>query len=330
MLSKNKGNIVNNNLSLHDTLIQLKTLEEFNQVIRSSNKDLINYIHMIEEYVYTTKTNKAGIITDVSTSFCKITGFNRDELIGKTHAVIKSPDSSKIFFKKMWQTIANGDVWEGDIKNLNKDGSVLWLRLVIFPRYGNKQEIVGYSSIRHNITTVKKLENEAIHDALTGLYNRRHYDKTIIKELQRAQRGKIHFSFVMMDIDYFKQYNDTYGHQKGDEALKKIADLLIKKLNRGSDYCFRLGGEEFGFFFTGQTTEESLEYANNICLEVEKLHIVHTSNKISKYLTASFGLVTVDMQTHSYDEEFIYTASDQALYKAKEAGRNQVVIYTQE
>ncbi len=319
---------MNNNLSLHDTLVQLKSLEEFNQTIRSSNKDLIDYIHIIEEHVYTTKTNKAGIITDVADSFCTLTGFSKEDLIGKTHAIIKSPDSSKIFFKKMWKTIANGDIWEGDIKNLNKDGSTLWLRLVIFPHFDDNEKIVGYSSIRHNITTVKRLENEAIHDALTGLFNRRYYDKIIIKELQRAQRGKIHFTFVMMDIDYFKQYNDTYGHQKGDEALKKIADLLTKKLNRGSDYCFRLGGEEFGFSFTGQTIKESFEYTEDICREIEELHIIHTNNKVSKYLTASFGLATVDMQTNLYDEEFIYTASDQALYKAKKAGRNQVVIYT--
>ncbi|MCF6340843.1 MAG: sensor domain-containing diguanylate cyclase [Sulfurimonas sp.] len=315
------------NLSLHDKSVQLKTLEEFNQTIKTNNKDIMEYIHIMEEHVFTTKTDKTGIIIDVTNSFCELTGFNKDELIGKTHTIIKHPDTKEIFFKKMWKTILNGDIWENDIKNLKKDGSTLWLHVVIFPRYAKNRRLIGFSSIRHNITTTKKLEQEAIHDVLTGLFNRRHYNKIITKELQRAKRGQASFTFVMMDIDYFKQYNDTYGHHKGDEALKTIAHLLTKKLSRGSDYCFRLGGEEFAFFFTGLTAEESIDYTKNICLEVEKLHINHIKNKVSKYLTASFGIVISDMQTSSYSEEFIYAASDKALYKAKKAGRNQVVMH---
>ena len=226
-------------------------------------------MNVMEEYVYTTKTDAKGVITSVTDSFCRLTGFNREDFIGKTHSVIRSPQMSDDFFESLWETILNEEIWEGDIQGLKKDGSAFWMRIVIFPRYNVKKELMGYASIRHNVTASKKLEKEVIHDGLTGLFNRRYYDEVIEKELMRAKRDKLSFTFVMMDVDFFKLYNDTYGHHAGDVALKKIAKTLQSKLHRGGDFCFRLGGEEFGFFFSGQTLEDSLKYTEEICNAIE-------------------------------------------------------------
>ncbi|NOQ30511.1 MAG: bacteriohemerythrin [Helicobacteraceae bacterium] len=172
-----------------------------------------------------------------------------------------------------------------------------------------------------------KLEKEVIHDGLTDLFNRRYYDEIVEKELNRAKRDKLQFTFVMLDIDFFKPYNDTYGHQEGDNTLKAVAKLLKSKLSRSGDFCFRLGGEEFGFFFAGESLEESIRYTNEICMEVEKLHIPHSKNSVSDYVTASFGLLSIDTQSSTFDTHAIYIAADKALYRAKEEGRNRVIIY---
>jgi len=172
----------------------------------------------------------------------------------------------------------------------------------------------------------EKLEQEVNHDGLTGLYNRRYFDMIFIKELSRARRDELSFTFVMMDIDHFKQYNDTYGHSEGDNVLKSIAKFLDKKLSRAGDFCFRLGGEEFGFFFTGNTLEEVLIYTQGICKGIEDLHIEHSKNSASNYVTASFGLIHFDYKSVIMDAKSIYVAADNALYKAKEEGRNCVVV----
>lgn len=312
---------------LHNTLVQIKALEDFNQTLKSNNKELEAYIRVMEEYVYTTKTNTQGIITDVTDSFCRLTGYDSDELIGQTHNIIRDHESDDETFQELWEKISKGGIWEGNLKSLRKDGTHFWMQVVIFPRYNSKKEIIGYSSIRHNITASKKLEEEVIRDGLTGLFNRRYYDEVIEHELMRAKRDKLPFTFVMMDIDFFKPYNDTYGHREGDNVLKKIAKLLKKMLSRGGDFCFRLGGEEFGFFFAGESLEESIKHTQKICKAIEELHIPHSKNKASKYVTASFGLINIDTRTTIIDEHAIYVATDTALYKAKESGRNRVVVH---
>jgi len=313
-------------LSLQHTLVQIKTLEEFQQTLDSDHKELIDYINVMEEYVYTTKTDIKGHITDVSDSFCRFTGFTKDELIGTTHRVIHMPEEDSVFYQEIKQAILDEEIWEGDIQNIKKDGSPFWMHVIIFPRYKIDKELIGFSCVRHNITESKKLEEEVIHDSLTGLYNRRYYDDVIERELMRAKREHLSFSFVMMDVDNFKLYNDTYGHRDGDTALQKIAKVLQKKLHRASDFCFRLGGEEFGFFFTGLSPEASLIFTEEICKEIENLHIVHCKNSTGDYVTASCGLVTLNMQTDIIGEKTIYTAADKALYRAKKEGRNRVIM----
>ena len=127
-----------------------------------------------------------------------------------------------------------------------------------------------------------------------------------------------------MDIDYFKQYNDTYGHQAGDLALKKVSLMLKKKTSRASDFAFRLGGEEFGII-TILDKEKSIEFANSIKNEIENLQIEHKASKVSKYLTISIGIVSKkgDAITNS---DILFKEADDCLYEAKKLGRNSIFI----
>ncbi|MDO8452994.1 MAG: GGDEF domain-containing protein, partial [Sulfurimonas sp.] len=123
------------------------------------------------------------------------------------------------------------------------------------------------------------------------------------------------------------QYNDTYGHVHGDEALKSIAKAIQESLHRADDYCFRLGGEEFGLLFKGLSAQEAKELINSIKENIENLHIEHKKNSTSKYLTASFGLVVKNANAVE-DLEELYKEADELLYEAKQAGRNRVVATT--
>lgn len=295
------------------------TLEEKNRTERKLN----SYIEIVNKNVLISSTNKEGIITDISEAFCEISGYSKKELIGKTHAILKHDDTSMDFFTNMWDIILSGKEWRGEIKNKTKQGNTYWVYSIIKPRFKNGS-INGFTSISTNITDKKHVEYLSITDELTGLYNRRFFNLKIEEEINRAKREKNYFSFLIMDIDYFKQYNDTYGHQKGDLALEKVAEILKKKTSRGSDFAFRLGGEEFGIITT-LDKEKMIEFANIIKNEIENLQIEHSQSKVSKFLTTSIGLIS-KKEAEITNSDNLYKEADDCLYEAKKLGRNSIFI----
>ena len=168
------------------------------------------------------------------------------------------------------------------------------------------------------------IEILVITDELTQLYNRRYFNSIFPKEIQRATREEMIISFLIFDIDHFKQYNDNYGHQKGDNVLKEIGCILKKQCLRGSDVPLRLGGEEFGVIFSGLAPNEAFLFANKIRQAIENAQIEHLFSNASQYVTASFGLVTI-LAHPQLNMDDLYKYADHALYQAKDAGRNKVV-----
>ena len=173
----------------------------------------------------------------------------------------------------------------------------------------------------------KKLENASYTDSLTGLYNRRYFNHVYERELKRAKRDKTYITFMMLDIDYFKQYNDTYGHVEGDFALKSVAKVLKDTLKRPSDYVFRLGGEEFGVLVSGTNESDSATLARQICQAVEARGLVHEKSKTSDVVTISIGVVCC-VADDALDDEVLISKADEMLYTAKESGRNRYHITT--
>ena len=173
----------------------------------------------------------------------------------------------------------------------------------------------------------KKLEEASYTDSLTNLFNRRYFNLIFDKEIKRAKRSKKHITFMMLDIDYFKQYNDTYGHIEGDNTLIKVADTLQSLLKRPSDYVFRLGGEEFGIFMSETDEKNSSEIAQRICDSILRLAIEHKGSEVNDFLTISIGVVSCIVSPELKDE-IIITRADEMLYKAKKDGRNRFVLDT--
>lgn len=173
----------------------------------------------------------------------------------------------------------------------------------------------------------QELEKLSLTDRLTDIANRRHLEMVLEKEWRRSIREKSNISLIMVDIDFFKAYNDSYGHPQGDECLKKVAGILRGSIYRAGDLAARYGGEEFMVILSNTDSEGGSLVAERIRSGLEKLQIPHDSSEISDYVTISAGVATVIPERNSSSDTLIST-TDQALYEAKKKGRNCVVSMT--
>eukprot|EP01029_Cantina_marsupialis_P032403 TRINITY_DN98675_c0_g1_i1.p1 TRINITY_DN98675_c0_g1~~TRINITY_DN98675_c0_g1_i1.p1 ORF type:complete len:428 (-),score=37.44 TRINITY_DN98675_c0_g1_i1:43-1326(-) len=279
-------------------------------------------LEIIDENVLISITDTEGTIIDVSDAFCEYVGYTKTELLGQNHRIIRHEDTNDSFFFEMWKTIKSGKTFKSEIKSRKKSNEECWANITITPVIKNN-EIINFIAIRQDITNKKKLEKLAIHDDMTGLYNRRYLNKIIDSEIRRTKREKTSLSLLTIDIDNFKKYNDTYGHPAGDEVLVKVAKVLKDNAQRASDFCFRMGGEEFGILFSDLGIEKSITFSEEIVKAVANLKIKHEGSDTGDYLTVSAGLI---VQSHEYLESFkeLYKHSDDALYESKQKGKNQI------
>jgi diguanylate cyclase (GGDEF)-like protein len=168
-----------------------------------------------------------------------------------------------------------------------------------------------------------KLEKQARTDSLTGLANRRHFDDQLAIEWRRAFRKGGSVSLAMLDIDYFKLYNDNYGHQAGDEVIQQVANCLKMKVQRSSDTVARYGGEEFAIIMVDCTEQEAALFMQRLIISIEELHLLHAYSSCSQYITCSLGIATLKA-TEDVDHSTLIRLADNALYRSKAKGRNNL------
>ena len=173
----------------------------------------------------------------------------------------------------------------------------------------------------------QELEKLNTLDALSGIHNRRHFDKRLQAELRRARRELTPMTLIMFDVDHFKAVNDTYGHQTGDEVIRTVAHTAAELLNRSADEAFRYGGEEFALILPNTEKEGALMLAEKVRHAIANCRIASTSGQVS--CTVSLGVAVTDATRPVTPAEFIEMA-DSALYKAKQSGRNQVILFSPE
>lgn len=162
-------------------------------------------------------------------------------------------------------------------------------------------------------------------DGLTGIANRRHFDSTLLTEWKMGMRQKTPLSLIMIDIDFFKKYNDGYGHQGGDDCLKAVAMALDEAVNRTGDFIARYGGEEFVVILPSTDSKGASVIAEQLRANVEAKHIAHAYSSVADHVSISLGIATMKPDSSATLESLIAKA-DGALYKAKEAGRNRFFI----
>ena len=222
---------------------------------------------------------------------------------------------------------------EADYRALTSDGGYVWVRDVVhvLRENGVTTALVGFIfdiSERKAMEDVlvrlnKQLEELSFHDALTGVTNRRMFDKAMESEWSRAQRNRDPMSVVLIDIDHFKQYNDQYGHVMGDKCLMSVAKALEGACSRATDLFARYGGEEFVLMLPDTDREAALTLANRCLVAVRELQIPHAASDTGATLTISAGLSTMVPSERSTPFSII-EAADKMLYLAKHKGRNCV------
>ena len=324
-----------------DKLVEKLTKKKLEKLVHEKTKSLEESLEIINHYVFTSKTDLNGSITYVSDAFCELTGYTKEELIGQTHSLIKHPDNPSSAFKKLWETLSSGNSYQGEVKNRKKNGEDFWVNSLLRPELNDKSEIIGYTAYRKNITHEKTLEelnvklekmvarktkelqlsNEKLlmlseTDALTGIFNRKKLQDSLSLEIKKASKFKQVFSLILIDIDHFKNVNDTYGHLTGDNVIKGICNLISQNI-RDIDLFARWGGEEFVILVANQDKNQSKQFAEKIRKEI-------SSSKIDNLnITCSLGVAQYEIND---TDEKIFKKADSALYEAKESGRNKVVV----
>lgn len=177
--------------------------------------------------------------------------------------------------------------------------------------------------MKKNQETYREL---SIKDGLTQLYNRRFFDEMGHIKANEAKRLNTSLHLVILDVDYFKQFNDQYGHPAGDLALSTISQILRNTFRRPSDFIFRTGGEEFAILTLGDTTANVSATADQIHENLVSENILHETSHIAPYITTSIGTATLNA-TDEFNFQELYQRADKALYHAKRAGRNLTALY---
>lgn len=290
----------------------------------NQDKILKRYMNIIDENVLVSTTDLEGKIISCSNKFTQLSGFSKEELYKHRHNIMKHPDNDEFLYKDLWKTITQGKTWKGIHKNISKKGKVFFVENIITPNLDKRGNIESYTSIYNDITSQKEISELLITDSLTNIYNRRHFNTIFEAELKRSQRHNYNFVLMILDIDYFKQYNDIYGHHAGDEILIEVASCIKNSLHRSEDYAFRLGGEEFAVITSDISKKGIMHLAKTIKKNIKNLKIKHKGSDISKYLTTSIGIKTVDKKK-DLDYETIFKEADDALYVAKAKGRNTII-----
>jgi diguanylate cyclase (GGDEF)-like protein/PAS domain S-box-containing protein len=279
-------------------------------------------------------TDASGKIVFANEAFVKQTGYALEELKGQTPRILKSGKQDNQFYNELWSTLLEAGQWQGELWNRDKHGRLYYEILNISVIRDELGTLTNFVAISSDITT-HKLENEKLEevnvmlqqlssiDGLTSIANRRYFDESLEREWRRAIRKKTELSLVMIDIDHFKSFNDTYGHLSGDECIKSVAQVLNSSVNRPGDLAARFGGEEFVVMLPDTEPDGALKVARLIRDTIEALQITHGGSPDNKYVTVSLGVATISPELKNDSKELVF-AADQALYEAKENGRNRV------
>jgi len=223
---------------------------------------------------------------------------------------------------------------EADYRALTKDGQYIWIRDVVHvvrKENGEVDSLIGFmfditerkDTEQKLIELQKQLEELSFKDGLTGVFNRRMFDSVMEVEWANAKRNRQPLSIIMLDIDYFKQYNDYYGHIQGDECLKRVANVLACVATRSRDFFARYGGEEFILVLPETDEAAAFKIAERCRNMIFKAQIPHEKSLVSQLLTISIGISTITPTRNDEAIKFIATV-DKQLYVAKEKGRNSI------
>ncbi len=313
----------------------------FEKAIRNSERKFRLVSEKSSAAVYIVQNN---LFRYVNPAFESMFGYDASEIIDKLSPFDLIIHEDHALLKEDMLNLLSGKIssTQHDIRGLRKDGTIITLEVftAITQRKGRSEIISTVIDVTEQRNKERKLQQEKDNvkkiasqfkqltyiDGLTGIYNRRMLDETLSSEWKRAKRNRTPLSFVMIDIDLFKGYNDGYGHLAGDRCLIKIAKAIKDSLFRPSDCAARYGGEEFGVILPDTKINGALMIANRIRINVQNLRIPYNCSPILKWVTISLGVAHIVPNDDLHPNDLI-RAADTALYKAKNSGRNKVAAF---
>ena len=285
-------------------------------------------------------TAPGGEIISCNPAFLTMTGYSRAEVLGRTLAMISTRRHEPESYRAMWAQIAREGRWQGELVNRRKDGSLFNALVSINTVHDTRGRLQHYVGVTRDITERKRAEaaerdaerrlqqqaaeklllmERVVRDSLTGLYNRRYLDETLPRELARVRREGHPLAVVMMDIDHFKQINDSHGHAAGDEVIRAMARTLSKGTREGDVVC-RHGGEEFVVVMPSMDVDAAMAKAEKWRLAAAALCVRHGAAEI--HFTISAGVAV--FPALGSDAATLLHCADLAMYQSKSAGRNRV------
>lgn len=273
--------------------------------------------------------NAIGIIQETNPQIQKMLGYSNEELLGvNIHDLIHNQDIAQI--PSQINRMATGEIVrlerrlrtaDGDFRHFEQSGRLIYEdRIMLLYRDITQRKAAELALERAN----NELEKLATLDGLTKIANRRKFENSLEKEWKRMCRQQQSLAIIIGDIDYFKQYNDFYGHQQGDQCLISVAKTLKDSLRRPADLAARYGGEEFILLLPNTSLEGAINVAEEIRQALVQQELPHMDSQCSNYVTMSFGVsATIPVHGEIQPESMIEVA-DKALYAAKKNGRNRV------
>ncbi|MEB2279457.1 EAL domain-containing protein [Lysinibacillus xylanilyticus] len=297
------------------------TPDSINQV-NYSLKELQDIFSVMNSSIIVAITDRTGKITFVNDHFCKISKYTREELLGQDHRLLNSGFHPRSFFREMWKTIGKGEMWDGEVCNRAKDGSLYWVKTTVFPFLDDNGKPYQYIAIRVDITAqkdIKKITHIAYHDELTGLPNRRKLEQRLENEFHQSRRTGDKFALFFIDVNRFKNINDGLGHIIGDMFLVEMANRL-RNVDYTSNSIYRHNSDEFVIILNDVDCIE--DKAEEIISVFNESFVV---NSYEFYASISIGIST--FPDHANSPEELLKNADIAMYAAKSSRGNQYRLY---
>ncbi|ARU30314.1 hypothetical protein CAP31_00580 [Sulfuriferula sp. AH1] len=282
------------------------------------------FLHSTEGMMVTDANNT---ILAINPAFTRITGYNESDIIGKTPRILHSGQQDKAFYQAMWRALTNEGHWRGEIRNRRKDGEIYTESLVINTIYNPDGTVSRRIALFSNITEKKKLEEQIWHqanfDSLTGLPNRRLFHDRLTQGIKRTHREHAKLALIFLDLDHFKEVNDALGHDMGDTLLSEAARRITSCV-RESDTVARMGGDEFTIILPLLNHTGGIDYiTENILKQLAEPFALGAEQA---FVTASIGIALYP--DDASDIESLISKADQAMYAAKNLGRNRSCYFT--